>query len=416
MKLLFVSAQLAGHLDWGGYLPTALALKHRQHQVLWASGPAIQPAVEAAGLPFHPLAETGWRWPPPPPIRPEELGQSPEERQWARQMRALDQWLEEERVAQATQELLALVEQFRPDVIVGEMFMAAAALAAERTQTPFVVAGWAAPAPGGPRTDATSPALAEAQARVQRLLDRFGVPGHNWTLQGAPAITSPHLHISYWSPGWFQGVSLGSQTRHVGGRVPWDPASGPPPPPADLPSPEDAPWVFITLGTSFNRDPNFFLAAAHAAVELGCLPLLAVGEPPQTPWVAQMRGRLPQTAVVRGRLDFRAVLPHVAAAIHHGGAGTTHALVIHGIPQIVVPHAGDQWRQAAGVMRTGVGLHIPAREVTIPRLVEGLAALLPDRSPYRERALACQAEFARLGGVPRAADLLEALGPAAGRP
>ena len=68
MRLLFCSAQLPGHLDWGGYLPTAVELAQRGHTVLWASGAAVAKRVAAAGLSFQVLEETGWRWPPPPPL------------------------------------------------------------------------------------------------------------------------------------------------------------------------------------------------------------------------------------------------------------------------------------------------------------------------------------------------------------
>ncbi len=33
----------------------------------------------------------------------------------------------------------------------------------------------------------------------------------------------------------------------------------------------------------------------------------------------------------------------MAAAIHHGGAGTTPTTAISGIPQIIVPHILDQY-------------------------------------------------------------------------
>ena len=167
--------------------------------------------------------------------------------------------------------------------------------------------------------------------------------------------------------------------------------------------------MLITLGTSFNADPNFFIAATHAADQLGCVPLLALGAPPSAPWVQQLRGRLPRAAVLRERVDFAAVLPDVAAAIHHGGAGTTHALVTHAVPQIVVPHAADQVRQAQGVMRSRVGLHVPPKQATIAVLVDALARVLPDLSPLRAAAVDLQAEFHALGGVPTAADRIEAL-------
>jgi UDP:flavonoid glycosyltransferase YjiC (YdhE family) len=229
----------------------------------------------------------------------------------------------------------------------------------------------------------------------------------NWTKEGPPALCSPHMHITYWSPSWFAGMALGPQTVHVGGLA--GEGAAIPLPKSGLPSPDDAPWILITLGTSFNVDPNFFMAAAHAADQLGCFPLIALGAPEDAEWVQRMLPRLPQSAMVRSHLDFGAFLPHVAAAIHHGGAGTTHALVVHGVPQLVVPHAADQMRQAQGVMRSGAGYFLPAKEVSVPRLVELLAQILPDRSPERGQAAALQKEFAALGGVPRAAEYLESL-------
>ena len=399
MRVLFLSAQMPGHLDWGGYLRTAAEISRRGHETIWASAGGVQNLVHGAGVRFHTLSHTGWRWPPPPPLSADAAPDADSMR-LLKQRRALDQWLDVERVSLAVKEIVDLGHAFRPDLIVSEMFVAAAGLAAELLDAPLAVAGWPAPAPASERGD---PMVALARARLQELLARFNLSGRNWTEEGPPALLSPELHLTYWSPSWFAGVPMRPQTRHVGGTAP----ASPPDPPADLPSPEDAPWALITLGTSFNRDPNFFIAAAHAATRMGCLPLVVFGSDLATPWVQNTLPRLPEAAVARTRVYFAAVLPYTAAAIHHGGAGTTHALVIHGVPQIVVPHAADQTRQARGVTRTGVGLHILPKNTTIDALVSGLSALLPDLSVYRECAGALQAEFHALGGVPAAADLLE---------
>src|SRR5215218_6025401 len=104
MRILCVSAQLPGHLDWGGYLASATELARRGHEVVWASGIGVAESVERAGLPFHGMLETGWRWPPPPPITPESNADPKSiHEQW--QLRALDQWLEVDRVVQAVGEL-----------------------------------------------------------------------------------------------------------------------------------------------------------------------------------------------------------------------------------------------------------------------------------------------------------------------
>ena len=406
MRVLCLSAQLPGHLDWGGYLATAAELARRGHELLWASGIGVAERVAHANVPFHGLLETGWRWPPPPPLTPDS-NMDAQTLQQQRQLRALDQWLEVDRVAKAVDEIDSLVATFQPDLILSEMFVAAAGLVAEQRNLPFVVMGW--PAPLSQSATGADVMAAVARKRLDELLAKFALTGINWTSDGPPALASPLLHMTYWSPNWFAGATIGPQTVHVGGlRPPRTPGNldSPLPEPA-LPSPDDAPWILITLGTSFNVDPNFFIAAAHAADRLGCRPLLALGAPLEGKWVQTMLPRLPASAILRSHLDFGAFLPHVAAAIQHGGAGTTHALVTHAVPQIVVPHAADQMRQAQGVMRSGVGHYITAKEVTIERLVEMLAQLLPDRAPMRTQAINLQAEFHALGGIPAAADHIE---------
>ena len=223
--------------------------------------------------------------------------------------------------------------------------------------------------------------------------------GLNFVPHGPPALRSPHLHVSFWCPTWYQGAALAGQTRLAGGR----PLVGSAPD-ATLPDPDDRPWVFITLGTSFNQDPAFFAAATQAVMALDGVPIVALGGLQSGPSASDSFA--PGT-ILRERVRFEEVLPFAAAAIHHGGAGTTHALARAGVPQIVVPHAGDQLYQARGVERSGVGMHVPPAQATRERMEAALAAVLPDLSPYRARAAALQAELASLGGVATAATWIE---------
>ncbi len=399
MRFLFTSAQLPGHLDWGGYLYTATELRRRGHDLLWATGETMAPFLQHAGIPFHPLPESGWRWPPPPPIHPSpEI--SPESFAHQRALRALDQWFEEARVAQATAALIEVGRAFQPDLLVTEVFLSASGLAAEVLECPLAVVGW--PAMRAKEGSGHPAVVNEARARLARLCQRFAIQGSNWTKVGPPAQESPHLHLTYWSPSWYSGVDLLPQTVHVGGTA--RAATGAPPP-----WDESLPWVFITLGTSFGNDPNFFILAARAAVALGCLPILALAGQFKAAQEAALRAALPPEAVVEQQVDLGAVLPKVAAAIHHGGAGVTHALVTHGVPQLIVPHAADQIHQAQGVVRSGVGYHEAAPSATVESLTAKLAQLLPDLAAARSRAAALCAEFAALGGVATAADQLESL-------
>jgi hypothetical protein len=402
MRFLFVSAQLPGHLDWGGYLSTAAELVRRGHEVIWATGVSMQPLVAARGVPVHVLSETGWRWPPPPPLTPAVVA-SPEAYRQQRMIRSLDQWLDVDRLRPATAELIELGRAFQPDLMGAEMFMAASGIAAEVLDVPFAVIGW--PALRTHLSDAAAQEVAGlACNRIASVLSDFNATGINWQLDGPPALLSPRLHVTYWSPRWYSGLPLLPQNETVGGIAP-DPQPWQSPWLNQLPM--DQPWIFITLGTSFGLDVNFFVAAAHAAAEVGGLPILAIGDQLTPSMIEALQAKLPKGSIVTARVEFAEVLPYAAAAIHHGGAGTTHALVTHAVPQLVVPHAADQSRQAEGVARSGVGYRIPPKQVTIPLLVRALQAMLPDNSAIRQNARALQSEFAALGGVPRAADLLE---------
>jgi vancomycin aglycone glucosyltransferase len=74
--------------------------------------------------------------------------------------------------------------------------------------------------------------------------------------------------------------------------------------------------------------------------------------------------------------------------VHHGGAGTTAASARAGIPQLLVPHAFDQFVFAHHVHQRGLGPKpFSKRALTVDRLAEGLRALVSDE-PIRERARA----------------------------
>ncbi|MEW6241767.1 MAG: glycosyltransferase [Chloroflexota bacterium] len=73
------------------------------------------------------------------------------------------------------------------------------------------------------------------------------------------------------------------------------------------------------------------------------------------------------------------LLPRCRAVVHHGGAGTTGAGLRAGIPNIVVPFAGDQMFWGRRVHALGVGPRpIPVRKLTSTRLASALAEVEDD--------------------------------------
>jgi MGT family glycosyltransferase len=292
-------------------------------------------------------------------------------------------------------------------VIATDPFLSAAALAAEALDVPLAVCGW----PAMRELDESrlfpvqSQLGQESQTRLARLRARFGLAGVNFAQGPTPSIISPQRHISFFSAGWYQAESdlLLAQNTFVGG-APAAPTTPPPGWLADIP--DDVPLAVVTLGSVFTGDLGFFSWAAQAAARAGYVPVVVIGRNPITQEQKnELKAALPAMTRLLNWIPFEHVLPRTRLIIHHGGMGTTHAAVIHGIPQIAVPHAADQRVNARRIAQAKVGLNLTAHDVKGGALLEGAHALTHDaRVQANARDLA--AHFAGLGGPERAAELL----------
>jgi MGT family glycosyltransferase len=406
VKYWFLSAPLFSHLDWGGYLRTAQALIARGHQVTWVSGNDIGGVVTSAGVPFAPIRQTGWLWPPPP--QPDVSTMKPQDAVMLRYRRALDTWLSEPLVAEAVEALIELADQIgKPDWIVTDPFLTASALAAEALAVPLIVCGWIAQRElTDDRLFPVQKALSgESRARLARLCARFGLKGVNFSGGAAPAVLSPHLHISYFSALWYQAdaANILPQTRFVGGkRIP--PHDPPPSWLTDIPA--DQPLGLVTLGTTFSGELGFFSWAAQAMARCGLTPLVVLGGTHVSDEdKAQLIAALPAGTRLLQFVPFPHVLPRVRLICHHGGMGTTHWAAVYGIPQLVVPHAADQRGNARRVAQAKVGIELSAHDVRSGRLLEGTRALL-NTPQIAENARRLADDLAALGGVESAANII----------
>lgn len=358
-------------------LATAAALAARGHAVAWASGAAVKPAIAAAGLDYVELAVSGWQL---LPSLPANLPAT--QRTSLRQQRSLDAWLSPAAVLPALQELERSMAAWQPDALLIEPYAVAGALAAERAGLPLVVCGRPALPDGAAPANLAGPRAAE-------LCQLAGVAGHCWEL-ATGQVRSSLLHIDYFSRRWYADLpAIAPQTCFVG--------ANPMPAP---PEPLEPPTVLVTLGSLFNQDPAFFRIAAEAVLVEGGQPLVVTGG------IGDAPTGLPAGVEVQPWVDFEHTLPRLAGIIHHGGVGTTHAALRHGLPQVVVPHAGDQQPQAGRITVAGVGYGVAPARFTLPA-ARWLARQLLENAALRQTAAAWQAELAALAGVAAAALSIE---------
>ena len=79
------------------------------------------------------------------------------------------------------------------------------------------------------------------------------------------------------------------------------------------------------------------------------------------------------------------LFPRMAAVVHHGGAGTTAAVLRAGVPSVVVPFFGDQPFWAARVHSLGLAPRpIPRRSLSAERLTHAIDMVLHDDSMRRK--------------------------------
>jgi len=80
------------------------------------------------------------------------------------------------------------------------------------------------------------------------------------------------------------------------------------------------------------------------------------------------------------------LFPHMAAVIHHGGAGTTASSAFSGVPQIIVPHILDQYYWGHQVHRSNLGPKpIWRSNLTSRKLAEAIQECLSNK-PIQQTA------------------------------
>jgi len=104
-----------------------------------------------------------------------------------------------------------------------------------------------------------------------------------------------------------------------------------------------------------------------------------------------------------GEVNQQALFKRVAAAVHHGGAGTTTAATRAGVPQVVIPQIYDQPYWARRVAELGIGVSHAQGAPSVESLTFALRAALRPEVAARAHVVA---EGVRTDGARLAAERL----------
>jgi MGT family glycosyltransferase len=387
VRALFSSTRGAGHFN--PLVPFARAFERAGHEVMFAGPPELEASAEAAGFAF-------WRLDPPPE---DELGAvwarvpelPPEE---ANQVVVGDIFGRLNTTAHLPR-MRAAFEEWRPDVVLRDPNEYSGALAAEEhgVQHARVAISLMSTEQMGSRIAA--PAI-DAIRRVEGLQPDPG--GHL-------------LRASPWLSVFPRSLDEGEQADDHRFRDPaWEERANELP--AWWPGRDGEPLVYVTFGSvagSFPQALPAYGVALSAVADLPARVLLTVGRDldldalPDTPDNVHVERWVPQ----------QDVLAYAAAAVVHGGSGSTLGALAAGVPLVVIPLFADQPQNARRVAEVGAGLAVEPDREAIPATTAPLRAAIEtvlSEPSHRERAKALAAELREQPTVDAAVALLERLG------
>lgn len=231
--------------------------------------------------------------------------------------------------------------------------------------------------------------------------ERWEAESQRWADTWGPALNAHR-----------RGLGMGPVAdvrAHVLGDRPWlaaDPVLGPWPDPDDTsvfqtgawllpderPLPDELeefldagePPVYCGLGSMAAPGQDTGAAMLAAARELGRRVLLSRG------WADLHASENAGDCLVIGDVNHSALFGRIAAAVHHGGAGTATTAARAGVPQVVVPQVYDQPYWANRVERLGIGIAHPPGAPTATSLTTALNHALTPETRGQARTLAEQ--------------------------
>jgi MGT family glycosyltransferase len=157
--------------------------------------------------------------------------------------------------------------------------------------------------------------------------------------------------------------------------------SGEPAPlPAGVGEDDPRPLVYLTLGTVHNEG-RVLRATVEGVADLDARVLVTIG-PDGDPGAL---GPVPAHVTVARWVNQADVLPHCAAVVSHGGSGTFLGALGLGLPQLCLPQAADQFRNAEAAVRTGTGLAL-APDAATPQAVRDAVRRILAEDDFRSAA------------------------------
>ncbi|CUR55374.1 putative Glycosyltransferase, MGT family [metagenome] len=280
--------------------------------------------------------------------------------------------------------LLELADEWRPDLMVHEQAELAAPWVATVLDLPLLTHSFGGAVPAA--------ILAAAGEQLRALWSEQGLELPEY----AGCYADGYLDIC---PTPLQTQSLSHIRRRLEIRpesYTGEPAGGP----DVMLTPDDRPLVYVTLGTVFAQ-AEVLAEAVRGVAALPVRVLVTVGPQGQP----EALGDQPDNVSVVTWVQQSEVLRHSSVVVSHAGSGTFLGALGLGIPQLCLPQAADQFRNAEAALSTGTGLVLTPDAMSAAAITAAVQRLLDDAT-LRAKARAMAEVIAQM---PSAAEVAAAL-------
>lgn len=157
--------------------------------------------------------------------------------------------------------------------------------------------------------------------------------------------------------------------------------------------------IAFTAGTFNTSSDDFFETSVEACRRIGKRAMLI------SPSQEQIAQKLPEGMAHFSYVPFGALMPYLAAFVHHGGIGTLAQAMAAGIPQLIRPMFGDQFDNAERLTNLGIAREVLPAHYTPENAAAALTDLV-DHSSYKQNALRCAELLKKENGIGNACDAI----------
>lgn len=373
-----------GHLN--SMVPLARALTAAGHEAAFATGATFCSTVEAAGFRAIP-AGLDFLQSAAASVFPELAGMAGEKASvyWFRSI-----WLDAA-PRRMLPDLLRILQDWEPDVVVNDFWDFAAPLAAEAVGIPHAthVLGSFRPAE----------LLASFFGRELRSLRELAGLSPDPDL----AYLYRYLYLDYYPPRLQPAGQVGLAVAHHLRPGPFEtPGVAAPGWLTTLPP---RPTVYVSMGTVFSDVPELFKLLLRGLRDEDANVIVALGSADRNP---DDLGHQPDNVRIERLVAQPLVLRRSDVLVTHAGPNAIVEALSNGLPMLCIPLSAEQPVNARNCERAGVALSLALADVTPERVKLSVRRLLTDGG-FKSNALRLQAELQLLPDSTHAVGLLERL-------